>query len=107
MNVNPDLGKTLRAFGSPSFSKQLDISSPLARSRRQSVEQHLGLFQIAHVKPLGEPAVDRSEKIASLVPFVLIAPKRPNFLLRRSELPQYPRIRSPKMTQFSPSKRVR
>jgi hypothetical protein len=47
MNVNPDLGEALRAFGSPSFSNQLDISSPLARSRRQSVEQHLGFFQIA------------------------------------------------------------
>jgi hypothetical protein len=43
-------------------------------SRRQSVEQRLSLFQIARVKPFGEPAVDRSEKLASLIPLALVAP---------------------------------
>ena len=44
-------------------------------SSRQLVEECLGLFQIARVKPLGEPAVDRSEKLASLIALALIAPE--------------------------------
>ena len=39
----------------------------------QLIKQRLGLFQIARVKAFGEPAVDRSEKIAGLVPLALIA----------------------------------
>src|SRR4029077_5302880 len=33
------------------------------------------LLQIARVEAFGEPAVDRSEKIASLIPLTLIAPE--------------------------------
>src|SRR5207344_1550788 len=45
-----------------------------ARSRasiRQLVEQRLGLFQIERLEAFGEPAVDRSEKIASLIPWAI------------------------------------
>jgi hypothetical protein len=40
---------------------------------RQIVEQHLGLVE--RVEALGEPAIDRGEKIAGLLPFTLIAPE--------------------------------
>jgi len=38
-------------------------------------QQRLCLVQIARIKPFGEPAVDRSEKLASLIPLALIAPE--------------------------------
>jgi tetratricopeptide (TPR) repeat protein len=41
----------------------------------QLVEQRLSLFQIAHVETFSEPAVDRSEQVASLIPLALIAPE--------------------------------
>jgi hypothetical protein len=45
----------------------------------QLIEQGLGLLQIERIEAFGEPAVDRSEKIAGLIGLVLIAP----CLLRR------------------------
>ena len=36
------------------------------------MEQGLGLLQIRRIEAFGEPAVDRSEKIAGLIPFALI-----------------------------------
>ena len=46
-----------------------DISKadPNLSSSREFVQQLLRFFQIERVEALGEPAVDRSEKIASLV----------------------------------------
>ena len=41
----------------------------------QLVEQGLGLFQIERVEAFSEPAVDRSEQVASLIPLALIAPE--------------------------------
>jgi hypothetical protein len=41
----------------------------------QLVEQGLGLFQIERVEAFGEPAIDRSEKIAGVIPLGLIAPQ--------------------------------
>ena len=41
----------------------------------QFIEQRLGLFQIERVEAFSEPAVDRSEKIARLIPLALIAPE--------------------------------
>jgi hypothetical protein len=41
----------------------------------QRVEQRLCVLQIARIESLSEPAVDRSEKLASLIPFSLIAPE--------------------------------
>ena len=38
------------------------------RSRRQLVEESLSLFQIERVEAFGKPAVDRSKKLASLIP---------------------------------------
>ena len=37
-------------------------------SGAQFIEQSLGLLQIECVEAFGEPAIDRSEKIASLIP---------------------------------------
>ena len=39
------------------------------------VEQRLCFLQIERVEALGEPAVDRGEKLASLIPLALIAPE--------------------------------
>jgi hypothetical protein len=44
-------------------------------SRRQFTEQRLCLFQIPRIKPFSKPAVDRSEKLACLITFALIAPE--------------------------------
>ena len=41
----------------------------------ERVEQRLRLLQIERVKAFGEPAVDRSEKLAGLIPLALIAPE--------------------------------
>ena len=41
----------------------------------QLVEQRSSFFQIARVKPFGEPTVDRSEKLASFIPLPVIAPE--------------------------------
>jgi hypothetical protein len=56
-----------RAFSDSSCLRQLSCG--------QLVEQNLGLFQVERVKPFGKPAVDRSEKLASLVPLALVAPE--------------------------------
>jgi len=55
----------------------------IAKSR-QLVEQRLGIFQIARVEAFGEPAIDRSEKIAGLIPLALIAPE-PRHARRRAQ----------------------
>jgi hypothetical protein len=49
--------------------------APFDGSRRQFVEQRLGLFQIECIVAFGEPAVDRSEQITGLLPLALIAPE--------------------------------
>jgi hypothetical protein len=41
----------------------------------QLFEQRFGFLQIARVESLCEPAVDRSEKLASLLPLTLLAPE--------------------------------
>jgi hypothetical protein len=41
----------------------------------QLIKQRLRLFQVERVEAFGEPAVDRREKIASFLPFALIAPE--------------------------------
>ena len=52
----------------------------------QLVEQSLGLLQIERVEALGEPAVDRSEKIAGLIALALIA-LEPRHAHRRAQFP--------------------
>ena len=42
---------------------------------RQIVYQRLRLFQTERVETLGEPAVDRSEQLASLIPLALVTRK--------------------------------
>jgi hypothetical protein len=43
----------------------------MSASDGQLVEQSLRLLQIERVEAFGEPAVDRSEKLASLIPLAL------------------------------------
>jgi len=52
--------------------KSLDHSTG---SRRQVVEQRLGLFQIERVEPFSEPAVNRSQQITCRGAFALIPPE--------------------------------
>src|ERR1019366_3268771 len=54
----------------------------------QLVEQRLSLLQIERVKTFGEPAVDRSEKIAGLIPLALTAPQ-PRHAHRRAQFPGF------------------
>jgi hypothetical protein len=39
----------------------------------QLIEQRFSLLQVERIEALGEPAVERSEKIAGLIPLALIA----------------------------------
>jgi hypothetical protein len=59
-----------------------------ARSCRQLVKQCFRLFQIARIKPFSKPAVDRSEKLASLLPLALVAPE-PRHAHCGAELPGF------------------
>src|SRR5208282_393997 len=52
----------------------------------QHVEQGLRLLQIERVEPLREPAIDRSENVASLIPLALVAPE-PRHPHRRAQFP--------------------
>jgi hypothetical protein len=51
-----------------------------APSRRQLVEQGLGLRQVMCIEAVGKPAVDRGEKIVGLQPFALTAPESATLL---------------------------
>jgi hypothetical protein len=52
------------------------VKRPRACERSpQLFEQCLGFLQIQRVKALGEPAIDRGEKIVGLLSFALIAPQ--------------------------------
>jgi hypothetical protein len=51
----------------------------------QLIEQGLRLFQIECIEAFDEPVIDRSEKIAGLIPFVLIALEPRHAHRRRSE----------------------
>jgi hypothetical protein len=63
------------------IASSVGLSGIVAGRRRtrevayQRVEQRLGLLQIACVKPLGEPPVDRSQQFARLPHFALVAPE--------------------------------
>jgi hypothetical protein len=59
---------------SPHLDIPIAVESLLACSR-QLAEQVLGLFQIERVEAFSEPAVDRSEQVASLLRLPLIAPE--------------------------------
>ena len=51
------------------------LVSDYSTSWRQRIEQGLSLLKIARVEALGEPAIDRSDKIAGLLLLALITPK--------------------------------
>jgi hypothetical protein len=55
----------------------------------QLIEQRLRLFQVERIEPLGKPAVDRIEKLAGLIPLVLIAPQEEALRLSRVSCPQF------------------
>src|SRR6516165_4796124 len=57
-------------------------------SRRQRIEQCLSLLKIARVEAFGEPAIDRSEKVASFIPLALIAPE-PRHAHRCAQFPGF------------------
>jgi hypothetical protein len=57
-------------------------------SSGQLIEQRLRLLQIARVEAFGEPAVDRSEQIASVISLVLLAPE-PGRAHRGAEFPGF------------------
>jgi hypothetical protein len=57
-------------------------------SRRKLLEQRLGLLKIERIKPFGEPAMDRSEKIAGFIPLALIT-LEPCHAHRRAQIPQF------------------
>ena len=57
---------------------------------RQFIKQRLSLLQIKGIEAFGEPAVDRSEKIAGLYALALVAPE-PRHARCRAEFEQ-PRL---------------
>jgi len=57
-----------------------------ALSSSKLIKQRLSLLQIERVETFSEPAVDRGEKIACLIPLALIAPE-PRHAHRRAEFP--------------------
>jgi hypothetical protein len=73
-------GNNTIVFISPNDRRVVDVTHLVKLSRGcgnsscQLVEQRLSLLQIARVEPFGEPAVHRSEQVASLIPLALIAP---------------------------------
>jgi hypothetical protein len=67
----------------PTFSSALGLDPP---SWLQRIQQALGLLQIKRVKTFGEPAVDRGEKIVSLMLLALIAPQ-PSHAYCRAQFP--------------------
>src|SRR5262249_11608610 len=61
----------------PAFPPKADTGSRqvVQQSRRQRIQQGLGLFKIARAETFGEPTKYRDEKITGLIPLALIAPK--------------------------------
>ena len=51
------------------------LANSIRSQLHQFLQQRLRIFQIARIKPFSEPAIDRSEKLASLPPLPLIAPE--------------------------------
>src|SRR5262249_9428376 len=66
----------VRFFIPPTWlDKNFAFRRNLANSRSQLIEQPLRLLQVARAETFGEPAVDRSEELASLLPLAVIAPE--------------------------------
>ena len=69
-------GRAPASLGNKSMTELLaegtvHFSYPL----RQFLQQRLGILQVKRVEALGEPAVDRREKVMGLWPLTLIAPQ--------------------------------
>ena len=54
-----------------------------SRSCRELLQQRLGLLQVERFESVGEPAIDRGEKIMGLLMFALIA-SQPRHTHRRA-----------------------
>jgi len=67
----------------------------------QLVEQGLGLLQIARIEAFGKPAVDRSEKIACLIAFALIAPQPRPLLTAGIASAQSPKPTDPQIAHIA------
>src|SRR5271154_1483149 len=67
-------GKTASLFAISNSGYPLCRWQAIAKSR-QLLEQRLGFFQVERIEAFGEPAIDRSEKIAAFLPLALIAPE--------------------------------
>ena len=65
ISVLADLDDRTRMLDDKEPLKPVECLRLRPRSRRQLVEQRLRLFQVARIKPLDEPAIDGSEKLAS------------------------------------------
>jgi hypothetical protein len=53
----------------------LHLTKPPLANYANSVKERLSVPQIARIEPFGEPAGDRSEKLARLILLALVAPK--------------------------------
>jgi hypothetical protein len=58
------------------------------RVRRRDSDRHLAPESRERVEPLGEPAVDRSEKLACFIPLALVA-QEPRHAHRRAQFPGF------------------
>ena len=70
IQINQTGGPRRAASGDQSSEKRSAVSLFC-----ESIEQCLRLFQIKRVEPFGEPAVDRSKKLASLLRLALRTPE--------------------------------
>jgi hypothetical protein len=66
---------------------EAEVAGSLGRStvsRRQLIEQSLGLLQVERVEPLGEPCINRAEEIADRIPLALPRQSRVTLVAARS-----------------------
>src|SRR5258708_37152039 len=82
--VESPLSQVANQLGMARNSSSLYRAEP--SSGAQCVEQGFGVLQIERVEALGEPAVDRGEKIAGLVPLSVTVPGT-RHTPRRAQLP--------------------
>ena len=108
-DINLVLGKALSVLGHAElFEPVRNLLHRRHGHGANSSSKRLGLLQIERVEAFGEPAVDRSEKFAGLIPLALIAPE-PRHAHRRAQFPGFclllhaqPRARARNTLPLSP-----